>query len=98
MDARAKEFQKSYIRFKKLEGTEMWFLGRMLQILWIAEKSKQNSLLQNAYTTRSYINRIQSSPNNLNLDSSKSINFTKYLFKPGWLEVGKKDPVNSKPS
>ena len=42
---------------KKLEATEIWFLWRMLQILWTAKKSNETEL-QEADATRSLIKRI----------------------------------------
>ena len=42
---------------KKLEATDMWFLQRMLQISWTVKKSNK-TVLQEADTRRSLINRI----------------------------------------
>ena len=43
---------------KKLEAMEMWFLRRMLRIPWVEKKSNE-TVLREADTTRSLINKLR---------------------------------------
>ena len=58
MDARPDNFKTSTKKNKKLQAIEMWFSRRMLRTSLSAKNSKE-TVLREAFTTRSLLNRIR---------------------------------------